>query len=126
MLKDIDFGNLEVMCATKNINNIGDEKDIIVSITMVNKEYYNSQLTGIEKMEHEIDLSNTNKLICSYTTNHKSQILLPIKVVFRNSDECYSKKVFYEHELNPDIFEDLDFIEKFFDRTDDQLKRVFL
>jgi hypothetical protein len=129
MLKDIDFGKLEVISATKNINDLGNTKDVLVSITMVKEEHSFAHLTGIEKMTQEVILFDTGKhikLSCSYTKNDKNQISLPIKVAFRNGDERYSNKVFYERELNPDIFEDLNFIEQFFDRTDDRLKRVFL
>lgn len=129
MLKDIDFGNLEVISATKNINDLGNTKDVIVTITMIKESDSFSHLSGIEKLAQEIILFDTGKhikLSCSYTQNENEQITLPIKVAYRNGDERYSKKVFFDRELEPSIFEDLNFVETFFNRTDDKLKRIFL
>ena len=129
MLKDVDFGNLEVISATKNINKNCQGKDVIVTITMIKESDSFAHLTGIQKMAQEIILFETGKhikLSCSYSENEDKQITLPIKVAYRNGDEHYSKKVFFERDLEPSIFEDLNFVETFFNRTDDKLKRVFL
>ena len=62
MLKDLEFSNLEVISATKNINDLYDQKDYNITITMVKSEDSFAHLTGIEKLIHETRLHDEKKL----------------------------------------------------------------
>lgn len=129
MLKELEFSELEVVSATKNISDSGYEKDFIITITMVRNEDSFSHLTGIEKLVHETNLEDNKKFIklsCTYRTNSKNQIVLPIKVMYNGGTEKYSKRAFYDRELTPELFEDISFIDEFFERTPDDLKRLYM
>ncbi|AQW88686.1 structural protein [Serratia phage BF] len=129
MLKDLEFSGLEVISATKNINDYDTEKDFIIAITMVRNEDSYSHLTGIEKLIHETNLQNDNKYIklsCTYRTNDKGQIVLPIKIAYNGSTEKYSKRAYYDRDLTPDLFEDIAFIDDFFERTPTEIKRLYM
>ncbi|SOK58434.1 hypothetical protein [Yersinia phage fHe-Yen9-04] len=129
MLKDLEFSGLEIISATKNINDYGSDKDFIIAITMVSDEDSYSHLTGIEKLIHETNLQNDSKYIklsCSYRTNEKGQIILPIKIAYNGSTEKYSKRAYYERDLTPDLFEDITFIDEFFERTPTEIKRLYM
>lgn len=129
MLKNLEFSHLEVISATKNINDLYDQKDFNITITMVREEDSFSHLEGIERLVHETRLHDEKKFIklsCTYSTNEDGQTILPIKIAYNGSTEKYSKRAYYEHDLTPDIFEDINFVESFFDRSPNDLKRVFM
>lgn len=129
MLKDLEFSHLEVISATKNINDLYDQKDFNITITMVREEDSFAHLEGIERLIHETRLHDEKKFIklsCTYSTNEDGQIILPIKIAYNGGTEKYSKRAYYEHDLTPDIFEDINFVENFFDRSPNHLKRVFM
>ena len=129
MLKDLEFTHLEVISATKNINDLYDKKDFNITITMVREEDSFTHLEGIEKLLHETRLHDENKFIklsCTYTETEDGKVILPIKVVYNGSTEKYSKRAYYEHDLTPDIFEDINFVENFFERSPNDLKRVYM
>lgn len=128
MLKDINFDNLEVTACTKNITDLGYEKHVTITINMVKEEDSYSHLEGLELAFHKNNLENEKKYIklaCTYTLNEEGQTVLPIKIAY-NGTEKYSKRAYYEHDLEPSIFEDIDFIEKFFDRSPNDLKRLYM
>lgn len=129
MLKDLEFSHLEVISATKNINDLYDQKDFNITITMVREEDSFSNLEGIERLVHETRLHEEKKFIklsCTYSTNEEGQTILPIKIAYNGSTEKYSVRAYYEHDLTPDIFEDLSFIDEFFERTPTDLKRLYM
>ena len=129
MLKDLEFSNLEVISATKNINDLYDQKDYNITITMVKSEDSFAHLTGIEKLIHETRLHDEKKFIklsCTYSVNEEGQTILPIKIAYNGGTEKYSKRAYYEHDLSPDLFEDLAFIDEFFERTPTELKRLYM
>ncbi|AFC21612.1 hypothetical protein GAP32_162 [Cronobacter phage vB_CsaM_GAP32] len=129
MLKDLEFTHLEVVSATKNINDLYDKKDFNITITMVREEDSFTHLEGIERLLHETRLHNENKFIklsCTYTETEDGKVILPIKVAYNGSTVKYRKRAYYEHELTPDIFEDINFVENFFERSPNDLKRVYM
>lgn len=129
MLKDLEFSHLEVISATKNINDLYDQKDFNITITMVREEDSFSHLEGIERLVHETRLHDEKKFIklsCTYSTNEDGQTILPIKIAYNGGNEKYSVRAYYEHDLEPSIFEDINFVENFFDRSPNELKRVFM
>jgi hypothetical protein len=128
MLKDIDFDNLEVTACTKNITDLGFEKHVTIAINMVNKEDSFSHMEGLELAFHKNMLDNEKKYVklsCTYSLNEDEQIILPIKIAY-NGLQKYSKRVYYEHDLEPSLFEDINFIEQFFDRSPNELKRLYM
>lgn len=129
MLKDLEFSHLEVISATKNINDLYNQKDFNITITMVREEDSFAHLEGIERLIHETRLHDEKKFIklsCTYSTNEDGQIILPIKIAYNGGTEKYSVRAYYEHDLKPSIFEDINFVENFFDRSPNDLKRVFM
>lgn len=128
MLKDINFDNLEVTTCTKNITDLGDEKHVTIAINMVKLEDSYSHLEGLELAFHKNTLENENKYIklsCTYSLNEEGQTVLPIKIAF-NGNEKYSKRAYYERELNPVLFEDIIFIESIFERAPNDIKRLYM
>ncbi|MED6699472.1 hypothetical protein VWH97_07030 [Escherichia coli O157] len=70
MLKDLDFSNLEIVSAVKNISDMGDEKTVLLTITFVKEEDSYLHLTGIEELIHKTNLQDNGKFIklqASYT-----------------------------------------------------------
>lgn len=129
MLKDLEFSHLEIVSATKNITDLYNQKDFNITITMVPEEHSLSNLSGLERLLKETWLQDEKKLIklsCTYTKTDDGKIELPIKVMYNGSTQKYSKRAYYEHDLTPDIFEDINFVESFFERSPDNLKRVYM
>jgi hypothetical protein len=128
MLKDINFDNLEITACTKNITETDEGKHVTVAINMVKLEDSYSHLEGLELAFHKNTLENENKYIklsCTYTLNEEGQTVLPIKIAY-NGTEKYSKRAYYERDLEPSLFEDIQFIETFFDRAPTDVKRLYM
>lgn len=129
MLKDFDFSNLTIISATKNITDLYDTKTYIITVNLVNTKNSVLELTGIERLVKEFLLRENNDLIkisCSYVENDNGQVMLPIKILYKNKDEKYSVKALYESDLTPQMFEDLTFINELFESTPIELKRLYM
>lgn len=131
MIKDLDFSDLVMVSAVKNINELGDyNKDILVTITMIHKKDSIDHLEGIEHLVAKLSLEENKKYIklsASYSTeNSKIKLDSPIKVLFSSPVHKYKKCAFFEREVNSELLEDVEFVNSTFERTDEELKRVFL
>ena len=129
MLKDLEFTNLEVVSCTKNITDIGDEKYVNITVNLVKESDSFAHLEGIELLVHKTNLENENKFIklsCTYSLNESGQTVLPIKIAYNGSTEKYSQRAFYDYQLTPTLFEDIAFVEAFFERAPDELKRLYM
>lgn len=133
MIKDINFNSLEVVSSTKNITDLVEYKTVTIAITLVKTDEKYFSYEGIEKLIKDTELSENKKFIklsCTYSTNEKNQVLLPVKIAFNpgntGTGEKYSKRYYYESELEVSTFEDLKFIEDFFERTPVELKRLYM
>lgn len=127
MLKDIDYSSLEIVSATRNISVFDDIKAITTAITMVRDEDSLEGLEGIERLLKETNLENEGrfvKLSCTYSVNENNEIVHPVKIVFKG-DTKYVVKVHFERDMNPNVIEDVVFIDNVFDTTATELKRVY-
>lgn len=127
MLKDIDYDNLEIVSATRNISDFNDVKSYTTAITMVRKEDSLEGLEGLEKLLKETNLENEGKYVklsCTYSVNDKGEIIHPVKVLFKG-DVKYVVKIHFERDMNPSVIEDVVFVDNVFDTTAPELKRVY-
>lgn len=131
MLQDLDFSDLVMVSAVKNINDLGDYgKDVLVTITMLHKKDTIEHLEGIEHLVAKLALEEDKKYIklsASYSTEEsKIKTDMPIKVLFSSPNEKYKKCAFFEREVSDELLQDVEFVNRTFDRTDEELKRIFL
>lgn len=132
MLKELDFSNLEIISAVKNISDMGDEKAVLVTITFVKEKDSYSYLTGIEELIHKTNLENDGKLIklqASYTQKTSNFIDLNnvVKVVYNHPEHTYRNTTRNENVANDsNIIEDVEFINTIFDRCSKDLKKVYM
>lgn len=132
MLKELDFSNLEIISAVKNISDMGDEKSVLVTITFVKEKDSYSHLTGIEELIHKTNLENNGKLIklqASYIqkTSNFIDINNIVKVVYNHPDHKYRNTSRNENiAKDTNIIEDVDFINTIFDRCSIDLKKVYM
>ncbi|AFA44286.1 hypothetical protein RaK2_00013 [Klebsiella phage vB_KleM_RaK2] len=131
MLKEFDYSTLEVISAVKNINNLDDEKTVLITITFVNKEDSYKHLSGIEEMLHKHHLEENRKYIklqCSYTQNLNNFLIInkTIKISFNDPKQKYRAKSFNEDQVSNELLMDIEFINDFFDSCDNELKKVYV
>ena len=131
MLKEFDYSALEVISAVKNINNLHDEKTVLITITFVNKEDSYKHLSGIEEMLHKLHLEENRKYIklqCSYTQNLNNFLIInkTIKISFNDPKQKYRTKSFNEDQVSNELLMDIEFINDFFDSCDNELKKVYV
>jgi len=129
MLNELDFSMYKINNSTKNINSCDDTKSFIVTINLVLSNYHKPELTELEKLLHETNMINEGKMVklsASYSTDKHGKYILPIKIAFKDSCQEYKKRVYFERDLNDEVLEDIVFIEKMFDTTETEFKRVYM
>ncbi len=132
MLKELDFSNLEIISAVKNISDFGDEKSVLVTVTFVKEQDSYSHLDGIEELIHKTNLQNDGKLIklqASYTQKSSFFVDLNnvVKVVYNHPDHKYRNTTRNENDaIDSNIKEDVEFINTIFDRCSKDLKKVYM
>lgn len=131
MLSNINFDSLELVSSAKNINDIYDYKDILVTMTFLRNEDSISHLTGIEELVARLDLEEKKKYIklsASYSIDSSGSVLTdrPIKVIFTDINNKYKKVAHFEREVDDVILSDVEFINMVFDRSPVELKRIFM
>lgn len=132
MLKDLDFSNLEIISAVKNITDMDDEKGVMVTITFVKEEDSYKHLTGIEELIHKTNLENDGKLIklqASYSqkTSFFVDLNNVVKVVYNHPDNKYRSTTRNEEAaIDTNIKDDVEFVNTVFERSAPELKKVYL
>ena len=132
MLKDLDFSNLEIVSAVKNISDMGDEKTVLLTITFVKEEDSYSHLTGIEELIHKTNLQDNGKYIklqASYTkkTSNFVDLNSVVKVVFNHPEQKYRNVSRNETDASTlQLLQDIEFIETVFERSSKELKKVYM
>ncbi|USL83586.1 hypothetical protein A4_510 [Escherichia phage A4] len=132
MLKDLDFSNLEIVSAVKNISDMGDEKTVLLTITFVKEEDSYLHLTGIEELIHKTNLQDNRKYIklqASYTkkTSNFVDLNSVVKVVFNHPEQKYRNVSRNETDASTlQLLQDIEFIETVFERSSKELKKVYM
>ncbi|EOR9074257.1 hypothetical protein FOI42_RS03990 [Escherichia coli] len=132
MLKDLDFSNLEIVSAVKNISDMGDEKTVLLTITFVKEEDSYLHLTGIEELIHKTNLQDNGKFIklqASYTkkTSNFVDLNSVVKVVFNHPEQKYRNVSRNETDASTlQLLQDIEFIETVFERSSKELKKVYM
>ncbi|EON7637285.1 TPA: hypothetical protein OGU99_000445 [Escherichia coli] len=132
MLKDLDFSNLEIVSAVKNISDMGDEKTVLLTITFVKEEDSYLHLTGIEELIHKTNLQDNGKYIklqASYTkkTSNFVDLNSVVKVVFNHPEQKYRNVSRNETDASTlQLLQDIEFIETVFERSSKELKKVYM
>lgn len=132
MLKDLDFSNLEIVSAVKNISDMGDEKTVLLTITFVKEEDSYLHLTGIEELIHKTNLQDNGKYIklqASYTkkTSNFVDLNSVVKVVFNHPEQKYRNVSRNETDASTlQLLQDIEFIEIVFERSSKELKKVYM
>lgn len=132
MLKDLDFSNLEIVSAVKNISDMGDVKAVLLTITFVKEEDSYLHLTGIEELIHKTNLQDNGKFIklqASYTqkTTNFVDINSVVKVVFNHPEQKYRNVSRNETDASTlQLLQDIEFIETVFERSNKELKKVYI
>ena len=130
MLQDVDFSNLEMVSAVRNISKNDEYKSVLCTITFLDKKDSVSHLTGLERTFAELKLDEEKKYIklaASYTSIGddiaKDQ---PIKVIFTGINNKYKKVAYFERDVDATILRDVEFVNQVYERSPDDVKRLYL
>lgn len=129
MLNNLNFTQYSIFSSTKNINSTDEGKSYIIAISLIKPEFHKKELVGVEKLLHEVEMTNTNKIYkisASFSKDKEGKYILPIKIAFKDETQQYNKRVYFERDLTDDILTDITFIEMMFDLSPTDVKRVYI
>lgn len=130
MLQDLDFSNLEMVSAVRNISKNDDYKSVLCTITFLDKKDSVSHLTGLERTFAELKLEEEKryiKLAASYTSINDEIVKdQPIKVIFTDINNKYKKVSYFERDVDSTILSDVEFVNQVYERSPEEIKRLYL